>query len=70
MTYIQRDEITGARYSSSCHRRMSYLKNLVGQVVPQALPDAYKTAPLLDWMLADSRFDYEQMGSPSFYTLS
>ncbi len=44
MTYIQRDEITGARYSSSCHRRMSYLKNLVGQVVPQALPDAYKTA--------------------------
>jgi hypothetical protein len=27
------------------HRRIPYLKNLVGQVAPQALPDAYETAP-------------------------
>jgi hypothetical protein len=26
-------------------RRIPYLKNLVGQVAPQALPDAYETAP-------------------------
>jgi hypothetical protein len=25
------------------HRRIPYLKNLVGQVAPQALPDAYET---------------------------
>jgi hypothetical protein len=24
------------------HRRLLYLKNLVGQVAPQALPDAYE----------------------------
>jgi hypothetical protein len=29
------------------HRRMPYLKNLVGQVAPQALPDAYETTKFL-----------------------
>ena len=27
------------------YRRIPYLKNLVGQVAPQALPDAYETTP-------------------------
>ena len=34
------------------HRRIPYLKNLVGQVAPQALPDAYETTKFLfrfDW---------------------
>jgi len=37
------------------HRRIPYLKNLVGQVAPQALPDAYETTKFLfrsDWTLA------------------
>jgi len=29
------------------HRRIPYLKNLVGQVAPQALPDAYETTKFL-----------------------
>ena len=39
------------------HRRISYLKNLAGQVAPQALPDAYETTKFLfrsDWTLAAS----------------
>jgi hypothetical protein len=37
------------------HRRIPYLKTLVGQVAPQALPDAYETTKILfrsDWTLA------------------
>jgi hypothetical protein len=37
------------------HRRIPYLKNLVGQVAPQALPDAYENTKFLfrsDWSLA------------------
>ena len=33
------------------HRRILYLKNLVGQVAPQALPDAYETTKFLFYLI-------------------
>ena len=45
MTHIRRYETTGRPVFITVvlHRRIPYLKNLVGQVAPQALPDAYET---------------------------
>jgi hypothetical protein len=46
------------------HRRILYLKNLVGQVAPQALPDAYETTKFLfrsDWTLAASGGAYMKL---------
>jgi hypothetical protein len=43
------------------HRRIPYLKNFVGQVAPQALPDAYETTKFLfrsDWTLTASGVAY------------
>jgi len=43
------------------HRRIPHFKNLVGQVAPQALPDAYDTTKFLsrsDWTLAVSGAAY------------
>jgi len=44
MINIRRYEITGRPVfiTAMRHRRMPYLKNLVGQVAPQALPDLRK----------------------------
>ena len=57
MTHIRRYETTGRPVfiTAVLHRRIPYLKNLVGQVAPQALPDAYETTKFLfrsDWTLA------------------
>jgi len=43
VTQIRRYETTGrpALITAVLHRRIPYLKNLVGQIAPQALPDAY-----------------------------
>ena len=59
MTHIRRYETTGRPVFITAvpHRRIPYLKNLVGQVAPQALPDAYETTKFLlrsDWTLAAS----------------
>ena len=45
MTYIRRYETTGQPVfiTAVLHCRIPYHKNLVGQVAPQALPDAYET---------------------------
>ena len=45
MTHIRRYETTGRPVFiiAVLHRRIPYLENLVGQVAPQALPDAYET---------------------------
>ena len=45
MTHIRGYETTGRPLfiTAVVHRRIPYLKNLVGQVAPQALPDAYET---------------------------
>ena len=45
MTQIRCYETTGRPVfiTGVLHRRIPYLKNLVGQVAPQALPDAYET---------------------------
>jgi len=47
VTHIRRYETTGRPVFITVvlHRRIPYLKNLVGQVAPQALPDAYATTP-------------------------
>ena len=47
MIQIRCYETTGRPVSITIvlHRRIPYLKDLVGQVAPQALPDAYETAP-------------------------
>jgi hypothetical protein len=52
--HIRRFETTGRPVFITVerHRRMPYLKNLAGQVAPQALPDAYETTKFLcrsDW---------------------
>ena len=49
MTHIRRYETTGRPVfiTDVVHRRIPYLKNLVGQVAPQALPDAYETTKFL-----------------------
>ena len=49
MTHIRRYETTGRPVfiTDVVHRRILYLKNLVGQVAPQALPDAYETTEFL-----------------------
>ena len=57
MTQIRCYETTGwpVFITIGLHRRIPYLKNLVGQVAPQALPDAYETTKFLfrsDWTLA------------------
>ena len=57
MTQIRCYETTGRPVFITVvlHRRIPYLKNLVGQVAPQALPDAYETTKFLfrsDWTLA------------------
>ena len=57
MTQIRCYETTGRPVFITIvlHRRIPYLKNLVGQVAPQALPDAYETTKFLfrsDWPLA------------------
>ena len=54
MTQIRCYETTGQPVFITVvlHRRILYLKNLVGQVAPQALPDAYETTKFLfrsDW---------------------
>jgi hypothetical protein len=59
VTHIRRYETTGRPVIITVvlDRRIPYLKNLVGQVAPQALPDAYETTKLLfrsDWTLAAS----------------
>ena len=59
MTHIRRYETTGRPVfiTAVLHRRIPYLKILVGQVAPQALPDAYETTKFLfrsDWTLAAS----------------
>ena len=45
MTHIRRYETTGRPVfiTAVLNRRVPYLKNLVGQVAPQALPDAFET---------------------------
>ena len=57
MTQIRCYETTGRPVFITIvlHRRIPYLKNLVGQVAPQALPDAYETTKFIfrsDWALA------------------
>jgi len=57
VTDIRRYETTGRPVfiTDVVHRRIPYLKNLVGQVTPQALPDAYEATKFLlrsDWTLA------------------
>jgi len=57
VTQIRCYETTGRPVfiTAVLHRRIPYLKNLVGQVAPQALPDAYETTKFLfrfDWTLA------------------
>ncbi len=49
MTNIWRYETTGRPVFIIAvrHRRIPYLKNLVGQVAPQALPDAYEATKFL-----------------------
>jgi hypothetical protein len=49
VTHIRRYETTGRPgfITVVLHRRIPYLKNLVGQVAPQALPDAYETTKFL-----------------------
>ena len=59
MTQIRCYETTGRPVfiTVGLHRRIPYLKNLVGPVAPQALPDAYETTKFLfrsDWTLAAS----------------
>ena len=59
MTHIRCYETTGRPVfiTGVLHRRILYLKYLVGQVAPQALPDAYETTTFLfrsDWTLAAS----------------
>jgi len=59
VTQIRCYETTGRPVfiTAVLHRRIPYLKNLVGQVAPQALPDAYETTKFLfrsDWTLAAS----------------
>ena len=59
MTQIRCYETTGRPVFITVvlHRRIPYLKNLEGQVAPQALPDAYETTKFLfrlDWTLAGS----------------
>ena len=59
MTHIRRFETTRRPVfiTDVVHRRIPYLKNLVGQVAPQALPDAYENTKFLfrsDWTLAAS----------------
>jgi hypothetical protein len=59
VTHIRPYETTGRPVFITVvvHRRIPYLKNLVGQVAPQALPDAYETTKFLfrsDWTLAAS----------------
>jgi len=41
------------------HRRMPYLKNLVGQVAPQALPDLRENS-----LYETLRFFFDQTGRP------
>ena len=57
MTLTPRSETTGRAVfiTDVVHRRIPYLKNLVGQVAPQALPDTYIIRKFLfrsDWMLS------------------
>ena len=57
MTQIRCCETTGRPVFIAIvlHRRIPYLKNPVGQVAPQVLPDAYETTKFLfrsDWTLA------------------
>ena len=74
MTQIRCYETTGRPVFITVvlHRRIPYLKNLVGQVAPQALPDAYETTKFLfqsDWTLAArgaAHMKLRQNGTVSF----
>ena len=50
MTNIRRYDTTGRLVFiiAVCHRRIPYLKSLVGQVAPQALPDIWWSPRIKD----------------------